>query len=116
MGVGKIIGKIIAIDKFRLHTLETSNDPLIDVELRGEHSSNYAESLFKNTLYETYLIVRIGDEYMYVSPFSYEDNGNRKYRLQVIQRKLANSELENNLANRDIIVYMIVRVVVKIMV
>ncbi len=105
--LGKIIGKIIAVDKFRLHTLETSNDPLIDVELRGEHSSNYAESLFKNTLYETYLIVRIGDEYMYVSPFSYKDKGTTKYRLQVIQRKLANTQYENNLIDRDVIVYLI---------
>ena len=48
--LGKIIGKIIPTDKFRLYTLETSLDPLIDVELRGEHSANYAESLFKNTL------------------------------------------------------------------
>lgn len=105
--LGKIIGKIIAVDKFRLHTLETSNDPLIDVELRGEHSSNYAESLFKNTLYETYLIVRIGDEYMYVSPFSYVDKGTTKYRLQVIQRKLANTQYEDNLIDRDVIVYLI---------
>lgn len=105
--LGKIIGKIIAIDKFRLHTLETSNDPLIDVELRGEHSSNYAESLFKNTLYETYLIVRIGDEYMYVSPFSYVDEGTTKYRLQIIQRKLANTQYEDNLIDRDVIVYLI---------
>lgn len=105
--LGKIIGKIIAVDKFRLHTLETSNDPLIDVELRGEHSSNYAESLFKNTLYETYLIVRIGDEYMYVSPFSYVDKGTTKYRLQVIQRKLANTQYEDNLVDRDVIVYLI---------
>lgn len=105
--LGKIIGKIIAVDKFRLHTLETSNDPLIDVELRGEHSSNYAESLFKNTLYETYLIVRIGDEYMYVSPFSYVDRGTTKYRLQVIQRKLANTQYEDNLIDRDVIVYLI---------
>lgn len=105
--LGKIIGKIIAVDKFRLHTLETSNDPLIDVELRGEHSSNYAESLFKNTLYETYLIVRIGDEYMYVSPFSYKDKGTTKYRLQVIQRKLANTQYEDNLIDRDVIVYLI---------
>lgn len=105
--LGKIIGKIIAVDKFRLHTLETSNDPLIDVELRGEHSSNYAESLFKNTLYETYLIVRIGDEYMYVSPFSYVDKGTTKYRLQVIQRKLSNTQYEDNLINRDVIVYLI---------
>lgn len=105
--LGKIIGKIIAVDKFRLHTLETSNDPLIDVELRGEHSSNYAESLFKNTLYETYLIVRIGDEYMYVSPFSYVDKGTTKYRLQVIQRKLANTQYEDNLVDRNVIVYLI---------
>ena len=105
--LGKIIGKIIPTDKFRLYSYDTSVDPLIDVELRGEHSGNYAESLFKNVLYETYLIVKIGNEYLYVSPFSYEDNGTRKYRLQVIQRKLANSELENNIANRDIIVYMI---------
>lgn len=105
--LGKIIGKIIAVDKFRLHTLETSNDPLIDVELRGEHSSNYAESLFKNTLYETYLIVRVGDEYMYVSPFSYVDKGTTKYRLQVIQRKLANTQYEDNLIDRDVIVYLI---------
>lgn len=105
--LGKIIGKIIAVDKFRLHTLETSNDPLIDVELRGEHSSNYAESLFKNTLYEIYLIVRIGDEYMYVSPFSYVDRGTTKYRLQVIQRKLANTQYEDNLIDRDVIVYLI---------
>ena len=105
--LGKIIGKIIAVDKFRLHTLETSNDPLIDVELRGEHSSNYAESLFKNTLYETYLIIRIGDEYMYVSPFSYVDKGTTKYRLQVIQRKLANTQYEDNLVDRDVIVYLI---------
>lgn len=105
--LGKIIGKIIAVDKFRLHTLETSNDPLIDVELRGEHSSNYAESLFKNTLYETYLIVRIGDEYMYVSPFSYVDRGTTKYRLQVIQRKLANTQYEDNLIDRDVIIYLI---------
>lgn len=105
--LGKIIGKIIAVDKFRLHTLETSNDPLIDVELKGEHSSNYAESLFKNTLYETYLIVRIGDEYMYVSPFSYVDRGTTKYRLQVIQRKLANTQYEDNLVDRDVIVYLI---------
>jgi hypothetical protein len=105
--LGKIIGKIIAVDKFRLHTLETSNDPLIDVELRGEHSSNYAESLFKNTLYETYLIVRIGDEYMYVSPFSYVDRGTTKYRLQVIQRKLANTQYEDNLVDRDVIIYLI---------
>lgn len=105
--LGKIIGKIIAVDKFRLHTLETSNDPLIDVELRGEHLSNYAESLFKNTLYETYLIVRIGDEYMYVSPFSYVDRGTTKYRLQVIQRKLANTQYEDNLIDRDVIVYLI---------
>lgn len=105
--LGKIIGKIIAVDKFRLHTLKTSNDPLIDVELRGEHSSNYAESLFKNTLYETYLIVRVGDEYMYVSPFSYDDKGTTKYRLQVIQRKLANTQYEDNLIDRDVIVYLI---------
>ena len=105
--LGKIIGKIIVVDKFRLHTLETSNDPLIDVELRGEHSSNYAESLFKNTLYETYLIVRIGDEYMYVSPFSYVDKGTTKYRLQVIQRKLSNTQYEDNLIDRDVIVYLI---------
>ena len=105
--LGKIVGKIVPTDKFRLYTLETSLDPLIDVELRGEHSGNYAESLFKNVLYETYLIVKIGNEYLYVSPFSYEDNGITKYRLQVIQRKLANSELENNLANRDGVVYMI---------
>ncbi len=105
--LGKIIGKIIPVDKFRLHTLETSEDPLIDVELRGEHSSNYAESLFKNTLYETYLIVRIGDEYMYVSPFSYVDKGTTKYRLQVIQRKLANTQYEDNLVDRDVIVYLI---------
>ena len=105
--LGKIIGKIIPVDKFRLHTLETSNDPLIDVELRGEHSSNYAESLFKNTLYETYLIIRIGDEYMYVSPFSYVDKGTTKYRLQVIQRKLANTQYEDNLIDRDVIVYLI---------
>lgn len=105
--LGKIIGKIIAVDKFRLHTLETSEDPLIDVELRGEHSSNYAESLFKNTLYETYLIVRIGNEYMYVSPFSYTDKGTTKYRLQVIQRKLANTQYEDNLIDRDVIVYLI---------
>lgn len=105
--LGKIIGKIISVDKFRLHTLETSEDPLIDVGLRGEHSSNYAESLFKNTLYETYLIVRIGDEYMYVSPFSYKDKGTTKYRLQVIQRKLANTQYEDNLIDRDVIVYLI---------
>lgn len=105
--LGKIIGKIVPTDKFRLYTLETSLDPLIDVELRGEHSTNYAESLFKNVLYETYLIVRIGNEYLYVSPFSYEDNGTTKYRLQVIQRKLANTQLEDNLINRDVIVYLI---------
>lgn len=105
--LGKIIGKIIPTNKFRMYTLKSDDDVLLDVELRGEHSSNYAESLFKNTLYETYLIVRIGDEYLYVSPFSYDDNGTTKYRLQVIQRKLANSQYENTLENRDVVVYSI---------
>lgn len=105
--LGKIVGKLIPTDKLRLYSYETSIDPLIDVEIRGGHSGNYAESLFKNALYETYLIVRLGNEYMYVSPFSYNENGNVKYRLQVIQRKLANSNLEEAIANRDIAVYLI---------
>ena len=105
--LGKIIGKIIPVDKFRLYSLETSDDPLIDVELRGEHKINYKDSLFKNTLYETYLIVRIGDEYLYVSPFSYAKNGTEFYRLQIIQRQLANTKLENVISKRDIVVYLI---------
>ena len=87
--------------------METSDDPLIDVELRGEHKINYKDSLFKNTLYETYLIVRIGDEYLYVSPFSYTKNGTEFYRLQIIQRQLANTKLENVISKRDIVVYLI---------
>lgn len=105
--LGKIIGKIIPVDKFRLYSLETSDDPLIDVELRGEHKINYKESLFKNTLYETYLIVRVGDEYIYVSPFSYDEKGVEKYRLQIIQRQLANTKLESQISKRDIVVYVI---------
>ena len=106
--LGKIIGKILKTDKLLLYVTKSHNDVLLDVELRGEHAQNYAGSLFKNTLYETYLIVRIGDEYLYVSPFSYEENGITKYRLQVLQRKLSNSPLENNLELREGIVYLIV--------
>ena len=105
--LGKIIGKIVPVNKLRLYSYDTSEDPLIDVEIRGEHGSNYAESLFKNVLYETYLIIRLGDEYLYVSPFSYVDKGTTKYRLQILQRKLANSELEETIINRDIVVYLI---------
>ena len=105
--LGKIIGKIVKTDKLLLYVTKSHNDVLLDVELRGEHAQNYAGSLFKNTLYETYLIVRIGDEYLYVSPFSYEENGITKYRLQVLQRKLSNSPLENNLELREGIVYLI---------
>ena len=105
--LGKIIGKLLPVDKFRLYSLDTSNDPLIDVEIRGEHASTYIESLFKNVLYETYLIIKIGSEYLYVSPFSYEDNGVTKYRLQVIQRMLANSDYEPNINEREVVVYII---------
>ena len=105
--LGKIIGKLIPTDKFRLYSGSNSEYPLIDVELRGEHSSIYVESLFKNTLYETYLIIRIGNEYMYVSPFSYIENGDTKYRLQGIQRRLAGSDLETTITDRDIAVYLI---------
>lgn len=105
--LGKIVGKIIPLDKFRLYSLESINDVLLDVELRGEHATNYKKSLFKNTLYETYLIVKIGNEYLYVSPFSYTQSGSEKYRLQVLQRKLANSPLEEFLAKREIAVYLI---------
>ena len=105
--LGKIIGKLIPTDKFRLYSGSNSEYPLIDVELRGEHSSIYVESLFKNTLYETYFIIRIGNEYMYVSPFSYIENGDTKYRLQGIQRRLAGSDLETTITDRDIAVYLI---------
>ena len=42
-----------------------------------------------------------------MSPFSYIDKGTTKYRLQILQRKLANSELEETIINRDIVVYLI---------
>ena len=105
--LGKIIGKIIPVDKFRLYSLETTNDPLIDVELRGEHMAQYSSSLFKNTLYETYLIIRIGNEYLYVSPFSYKKVNTDMYRLQILQRQLANTKLESIISKRDIVVYVI---------
>lgn len=105
--LGKVIGKIIPPEKFRLHCLESINDVLLQVELRGEHLLAYKKSLFKNTLFETYLIVKIGEEYFYVSPYSYLENGNEKYRLQVLQRRLAKSQEEGTLVGKDIIVYLI---------
>ena len=44
---------------------------------------------------------------MYVSPFSYIENGDTKYRLQGIQRRLAGSDLETTITDRDIAVYLI---------
>ena len=69
--------------------------------------AQYSSSLFKNTLYETYLIIRIGNEYLYVSPFSFKKGNTDMYRLQILQRQLANTKLENIISKRDIVVYVI---------
>lgn len=68
--IGRVSANLINPEKFRFFTSEDSKMPLLEVELRGSMKKEYIKSLFPlDTLYQSYMIIKIGNEYLYVSAF-----------------------------------------------
>lgn len=105
---GKIIAELVKFNNARIFVLPGSRDPLLFVDLRGEKQYTYGDSLFPTTLFETFFIVNIGKEYLYVSPVKvFVSEGVHQYRLQVMKRQLGNSPKEDVLVGREGAIYII---------
>ena len=105
---GKLIGQLIPPLDFVMKSVENSVSPAFEVLLSGNLKEQYASEYFPSELFKNKLILKIQNEYLYVSGFHYKDtNGDTKYKVQVIKRQLGNSKLTSNLSSQKIVAYKI---------
>ena len=105
---GKLIGQLIPPLDFVMKSVENSVSPAFEVLLSGNLKEQYASEYFPLELFKNKLILKIQNEYLYVSGFHYKDtNGDTKYKVQVIKRQLGNSKLTSNLSSQKIVAYKI---------